>query len=246
MRRGLIHIVPKGNKIRVSLCAGRFSFSALAGTLHALHEEAPRRILLAVLSGEEWSYAICSNVAELAARAEDIANEKPFRRRPWLAIEISNQTFVNSPTSNRAAPLLRLWQETRGRMPENLLGHLREAGLLARSVVARPHGASSRLVIEYFGCGFTAMMKPCKSLLLVGRDLGDDYDQGYGGWVAETYARALSERRLRLAFIDATFQVSEGRTIRARYDRALIPWSRKSGELFVLGISINRSLSVVS
>ena len=246
VRRGLVHIRTQGDSVRVSLSAGRFSTPALAGALCKMHEAAPRRILLAVLSNDAWSYGICSTVAELAARVEDVALEKPFQRRPWLAIEKTSQVIAVSPTFRRTAPVVQLWQRTRGRASENLFHLLRESGLLARSVVARPHGETSRLVIDHFGCGFTAMMEPCKSLLLVGRDLGDDYDQQYGGWVAETYARALSQRRLHFASVDATFRVSEGRSIRARYDRALMPWSGRSGEPFVLGISINRSLSIVS
>ncbi|MGO8915717.1 MAG: hypothetical protein ACLQJR_07410 [Stellaceae bacterium] len=245
VRRGLVHIRARGAALRVSVCAGRFAAPALAAALRAVHELAPRRILLSVLSGEEWNYGICADVADLAAHAEDLAADKPFRRRPWLAIEKPVRAVKSSPTFGRVSPLIRLWRQNRGRSPENLLSALRAAKLLDRSVLARPSRRSSCLVVDHFGGGFSGMMEPCKSLLLVGRELGDDYDQGYGSWVAETYARALSQRRLHLASIDATFSVAEGRSIRARYDRALMPWTGRSGELFVLGISINRSLSVV-
>ena len=243
VRCGLIHVDMKGDGARVSLCAGRFSSPALAGALRTIHEQSPSRILLAVLSGDEWSYGICSSVGDLAAQAEEFAADRPLRRRPWLAIEKSVRAIAGSQTFARTAPIICLWQETRGRLPEDLLQALRQAGLLDRSVIARPSATSSRLIIEHFGCGFTGMMEPCKSLTLVGRDLGDDYDQHYGAWVSETYDRALAERRLHLASIDATFQVSAERSIRARYDRALIPWTDKSGAPLVLGISINRSLS---
>lgn len=246
VRRGLIHICAWGNGMRVSVSAGRFALPALASALRAVHERAPGRILLAVLSGEAWSYAICADAAELAAHAEDLAADKPFQRRPWLAIEKNARALKSSPTFGRTAPIIRLWQQSRGRSPESLMSALRAAKLLDRSVLARPSRRSSRLVVDHFGSGFSGIMEPCRSLLLVGRDLGDDYDQSYGAWVAETYARALSQRRLHLASIDATIKVSEGRSIRARYDRALMPWTERSGELFILGISINRSLSAAS
>lgn len=246
IRRGLIHIDPKGDKMRVSLCAGRFSTPALAGALRKVHEEAPRRILLAVLSNEEWSYGICSSVAELAARAEEIANEKPFRRRPWLAIEQSSQIMTTSPNFHRVTPIIRLWQETRGRTPENLPDMLCDSGLFARSVVARPRGNCSRLVIDHFGTGFNRAMNPCDGLLQVGRDLDDVLDRDYASWVAESYARALAERRLRFEACDATFRTSEATSIRARYDRVLIPWAGKSKDLLIVGISIRRSVTSVS
>jgi hypothetical protein len=247
VRRGLIHVDVKGSGVRVSLCAGRFSSPALAGALRRIHERSPSRIMLAVLSGDEWRYGICANVAELAAQAEEIAADKPIGRRPWLAIEKDIRAIAGSPTFGRADPIVRLWQRTRGRLSDDLVYALRQANLLDRSVIARPNAAASRLIIEHFGCGFTGMMEPCKSLALVGRELGaGDYDQRYGAWVSETYARALSERRLHLASIDATFQVSADRSIRARYDRALIPWMDRSGERLILGISINRSLSTQS
>ncbi len=47
VRQGLIHIDPRGDKMRVLLCAGRFSMPALAAALRKM--QAPRRILLAVL-----------------------------------------------------------------------------------------------------------------------------------------------------------------------------------------------------
>lgn len=246
VRRGLIHVRAWGGGMRVSVCAGRFALAALASALRTIHEEAPERILLAVLSGEEWSYAICAGVAEFAAHAEDLAADGAFRRQPWLSIEKNAAAVNSSATFGRTAPIIRLWQENRGRSPECLMSVLRAAKLLDRSVLARPSRRSSRLVIDHFGSGFSGMMAPCKSLLLVGRDLGDDYDQSYGGWVAQTYASALSQRRLNLASVDATIRVSEGRSIRARYDRALMPWTDRSGDLFVLGISINRSLSAAS
>lgn len=246
VRQGLIHIDPRGDKMRVSLCAGRFSIPALASALRKIHAEAPRRILLAVLTGDEWSYGICAGVAELAARAEEIAIEKPFRHQPWLAIEQSSQIITVSPTFDRVAPIVRLWRQTRGRAPENLPDLLRESGLLARSVVARPRGDSSHLTIEHFGTGFNRAMKPCEGLLQVGRNLDDVLDRGYAGWVAESYAHALAERRLRLETCDATFRTGEATSIRARYDRVLIPWTGKSRDLLILGISIRRSVTPVA
>jgi hypothetical protein len=68
-------------------------------------------------------------------------------------------------------------------------------------------------------------------------------DRAYGGWVAESYARALAEGRLRLETCDATFRTGEAASIRARYDRVLIPWTAKSGDRLILGISIRRSVT---
>lgn len=246
VRRGLIHVRAQSGGVRVSVCAGRFAVPALAGALRAVHEQSPQRILLAVLSGEDWNYGICADVAELAAHAEDLAADKPLRRQPWVAIEKNARVANCSATFARTVPLIALWRQSRGRLPDDLLARLRGAKLLGRSVLARFSRNASRLVIDHFGGGFSAMMEPCKSLLLVGRELGDDFDQDYGSWVAETYARALSERRLHFASIDATFKVAEGRSIRARYDRALMPWTDSSGDALILGISISRSLSVVS
>lgn len=245
VRRGLIHIRDSEGGMRVAVCAGRFAAPALAGALRAVHEQAPRRILLAVLAAEDWNYAICASVAELAAHAEDLAADKPFRRRPWLAIEKSPRAMA-SPTFGRTAPLVRLWRESRGRASAELLASLDNAGLLDRSVLAREIGHGSRLVSEHFGTGFDRAMKPCESLLRVGRDLDDVLDRGYGGWVAESYARTLAERRLRFETCDATFRTGKATSIRARYDRVLMPWTARSGDLLILGISIRRSVTAAA
>lgn len=245
VRKGFIHLRPQSGAMRVSLCAGRFEDKTLASALYALHERAPPRILLAVLAGEDWNYGICASLADFAGHAEELMAGKPFQRQPWLLVEKDQRVLTSSPTFARALPLVRLWRETRGRLPQNLLFMLRAANLLDRSVLARPSRRSSRLVLDHFGGGFRAVMRPCESLLQVGRDLGDVYDHRYGAWVADTYGRALSERRLHLASVDATFQVSNHASVRARYDRVLIPWSDRSG-VAILGLSIGRSLAAAA
>jgi hypothetical protein len=246
VRRGLIHIRSRRDGTRVSLCAGRFGMSALAGALRTVHEQAPKRILLAVLREEEWDYGICADVAELAAHAEDLAAERPFQAKPWLAIEKSERVLSSSPSFARIASLAQLWRQRHGRVSADLSATLAASGLLSRSIVARQISGTSRLIYDQFGTGFSGAMRACESMLLIGRELDDYVDRGYGAWVAESYARVAANGRMRLDTCDARIRTTEGKSVRIRYDRVLMPWSEKSGDLVILGISIRRSLASVA
>jgi hypothetical protein len=246
VRRGMIHVRSRQDGTRVSVCAGRFGMSALAGALQTVHEQAPKRILLAVLRDEEWDYGICADIAELAAHAEDLAAEKPFQAKPWLAIEKHERVLSTSSSFGRVARLAQLWRESRGRISSDLTATLAGSGLLSRSIIARRISGTSRLIYDQFGTGFSGAMRACESMLLVGRELDDYVDRGYGGWVAESYARAGALSRMRLETCDTRIQTTQGKSVRIRYDRVLMPWSENSGDLVILGISIRRSLASVA
>jgi len=53
---GFIHVRRHEEGVRVSLRSGTFSLLTLAAALYVLIDRRPRRIVLSVFWGEEWSY----------------------------------------------------------------------------------------------------------------------------------------------------------------------------------------------
>jgi len=209
-----------------------------------LIDRRPRRIVLSVFWGEEWSHEMFTNLGSFVDRAEDLAAGEPVAGRPrWLAAERKLEA-LSLPAFEKTRPLVALWTMTRGRLGDDLIRALRACDLLHRAVLVRQIAGTSRLVYEHFGSEIKAM-RPCETMMLVGREIDDIVDRAYGGWVAESYSSALRKRRLRLDSIRATLRTSEESAVKVRYDRLLMPWRRSGDDMFALGISMRRELSKV-
>jgi hypothetical protein len=241
---GFIHVRHHDEGVRVSLRSGTFSLLTLAAALYVLVDRRPRRIVLAVFWGDDWSYEMFTSLGSFAERAEDLAAGEPIAGRPrWLAVE-KKLEVLGLPAFEKVRPVVELWKANRGHLSPELIGLLRATDLLQRAVLVRKLPRSSRLVYEHFGGGIK-MMRPCETLVMIGRDAHEVPDKEYGNWVADTYGDALSRRHVRLDGVRATVGTSESATLRVRYDRLLMPW-RRGSDLFVLGLSMRRELSTVA
>ena len=242
---GFIHVRQHEEGVRVSLHSGTFSLLSLTATLYALVDRRPRRIVLAVFWGEDWSYEMFTSLGSFAERAEDLAGGEPIAGRPrWLAVERKLQA-LELPAFEQVKPVVDLWRANRGRLGQDLYDVLRATDLMQRAVLVRKLPRSTRLVYQHFGGGIK-MMRPCETFVMIGRDAHDVPDRDYGGWVADAYGEALSRRQLRLDGVRATVGTSQSGTLRVRYDRLLMPWRRAGSDLFVLGLSMRRQLSTVA
>lgn len=236
---GFIHIRPQDVGAYVSLRAGAFGLETLAGALYELKERRFPRILVAMLIGSEWSYEIVGSAGAFAVCAEQLlAGEIGDRRHPWVAAD-RKLAALALPEFAQLRPLVEIWRACRGRMPEDLDSALLPFGLLPRMVFVRQPPRSSRLVYAHFGSGIE-FMKPCETLLMVGRDIGDFSDRAYGSWTAQAYAENLQRRRPRLQSIHATIRMSETTTAIGRYDRLVLPWHNAGNDRFLMGISLTR------
>jgi hypothetical protein len=87
------------------------------------------------------------------------------------------------------------------------------------------------------------ILRSCESLAAVGREFLDDTpDRDYGAWVVQAYEQVLCSRRLRVHAVRALVRTSAAATLRTRYDRVLIPWRSTSGDVFAMGLSIQREV----
>jgi hypothetical protein len=238
--RGFIHIRRQAESVRVALRVGRFGRETLGGALYELKERSPRRILLAMFVNGEWSYEMLAGIWELADRAEPLIAGGPIElRHSWLAVERS-LAALSLPTFAQMRALTQFWEVSRGRLPERLDDFLARFGLLQRAVLVRQPSRSSRLVFALIGAGIECV-GPGQSALLVDRDVHDQHDRAYGGWVARCYAENLGARRPRLQSVHATVRLSETVEAQGRYDRLLLPWRGSNNERFLMSISLTRN-----
>lgn len=243
VRRGLIHIRPHRGGMQVSVGAGLYGVSTLASALYALQERAPGRILLSVLSGDEWNYAMCATVADVAAHAESLVKSGELNPRPpWFAVE-RDLRALSAARFDAVRPLTKLWFDQRGRWSQDLLRAMAAGGIAERVICARQRRGSARLTCEHFGAGIR-MLKPCETFLALGRDVAEVPDRAYGGWVADAYAAAIHSRHIQMASVRATIRTWEA-DARVHYDRLLIPW-RDRGDMMVLAVSMRRAFSLTA
>jgi hypothetical protein len=240
--RGFIHIRAQENGARVALRVGGFGLETLAGALYELKERRFPRIILAMLVEGEWFYEMLGGAWEFAERAEHLIAGGPVTlRHPWLAAE-RDLAALGLAEFAQVQPLVRLWQESRGRLPQDIEAVAAKAGLLHRIILVRRRTrSSSRLVFAHFGAGIEVML-PCQSLSMIERDVHDQPDRGYGAWVEDAYARSSQNSRLRLESVRAVIRPSDDACVEGRYDRLLVPWRDARNEVVVMGISLTRTL----
>ena len=165
-----------------------------------------------------------------------------MERERWLAIRRPPEILAH-PGFSQVLPLVKLWKERRGELSKEMHDAIVADGVFARTILVRQLPRTARLIIHHFG-GAIKVMRPCEALLAVGRELHDQPDAEYGAWMAESYAKALAERRVRVESCRALVHAWPARTIRARYDRVLIPWCRNNVDLFLMCVSIRRGCLV--
>lgn len=240
--RGLIHIRPVEDGIRVTVRPGAFTRVALAGALQALNDLAPMRIVLVACVAGESQVELFTSVFAFIERAEHLAKEPPIEIKvPRYSVPRSLRNLATPPFA-MVRPIVDLWKDRRGELGEEVFRAIAEGQMAQRMVLARQLPRSSRLITEHFGPGIK-IYRPCEALLKVGLDLHDMPDRDYGAWVAEAYAETLWSRHLRLESMRVIVRTSVATTISARYDRVLLPWRYRGSDLFAMGLSIQRELA---
>ena len=156
--------------------------------------------------------------------------------RPWSAL--GRDEFI------RLRPVIKLWTERRGALSDDIDAALGQGGVRHRANWLRQLPRSSRVVIESCAPGL-AFLKPCESLLLAGRDCHEMPDAAYGEWIAEAYAQTAQDERPRLQSVRAAVRTSDDTTVCVRYDRVLLPWQGRGNDRLVLGVSLQREISVL-
>lgn len=244
--RGLIHIRSIEDGVRVTLQPGAFSRVALAGALHSLNDIAPPRILLVSRVGAETQAELFTSVFAFIERAEQLAAEPPIEVKvPRYAVRRNLRNLATPPFA-MMRPVVDLWKDRRGEFGDEVLETVQAQGLMHRMVLVRKAAETSMLITEHVGSGIM-IMRPCESLLIVGRDFYEHHaDRGYGAWVADAYAETLWRRHPRLESVRATVRTGTAAALKVRYDRLIVPWRDGDSDLLAMALSIQREVPVLA
>jgi transcriptional regulator with XRE-family HTH domain len=169
--------------------------------------------------------------------APSVADDEDVDVRPTLAVR-RPPAILDSPGFAQVTPIVTLWQTTRGELSDDVHRAILGAGLFGRTILVR-QASAARLIIEHLGAGI-AILRPCETLLAMGRELHDMPDGNYGAWVAQAYDEALLSRGPRFESVRASVRTSRGTTLRTRYNRVIMPWRGKGSEMYVMGVSIRQ------
>jgi transcriptional regulator with XRE-family HTH domain len=155
----------------------------------------------------------------------------------WLAIRRPLKFLYRSDFA-QLAPLLILWQESRGEFSAEVDCALSAGDILERAILVRRSPDSSRLETEHFGAKFM-FLRPSD---IVGREFQAQPDREYAAWMIEAYEQLLDrpELELQVEACRAVIRAWDNRTICARYDRVLIPWRRRGSDQFLMCIALRR------
>jgi hypothetical protein len=244
--RGFIHIRSIEDGVRVTVQPGAFSRVALAGALQALNDITPPRVLLVSRIGAETQAELFTSVFAFIERAEQLAADPPIEIKvPRYAVRRHLRNLATPPFA-MVRPIIDLWKDRRGEFDEEVLQAIEAQGLMHRMILVRKAAANAMLVTEHVGPGIM-IMRPCESLLIVGRDFYEHHrDREYGAWVADAYAETLWRRHPRLESVRATIRTGTAASLKVRYDRLIVPWRAGDNDLFAIAVSIQREVPVLA
>jgi hypothetical protein len=242
--RGFIHIRP-GNHARAVHIALRerwFNLITFTAAMLELGRASPSRIMLSLATDGEPTFRLFMDLHDFCREVEPLARGKALEIRIPRLAERRSVRVLNLPEFRAARELVELWKATHGDLTDEARRAAFASGLFQRIVLVR-QTSSSRLVTEHLGPGIL-VLRPCESLLMTGRDFGEHPDAEYGAWAAEAYAEIGWSHRLRVDSVRASVRTSATTILRTRYDRVLLPW-RSAGDVFVMGLSIQREVPTV-
>jgi hypothetical protein len=241
--RGCIHI-RSGNRagaVHVALRERSFNLIAFTAAMLELGRMGPTRILLSVATANEPTFRIFVDLHDFCREVEPMACGRALEVRIPRLAEQRSLRVLNLADFRAVRGVVELWKKTHGELTDEVKRATFVSGLFQRTILLR-QTSSSRLITEHLGAGIT-ILTPCEALMMVGREFGVHPDADYGAWVADAYAEIGWSRRLRVESVRATVHTSAGTTMRARYDRVLMPWRSGRGETYVMGVSIRREFS---
>jgi hypothetical protein len=239
--RGFIHLGQRHGTARVSVREHRFNLMTFMGAVLELGRMDPAHIVLRVLGDEPPAFYMFSELCDFAAQVRPLAAGQSLEMGPPRLAEVRDLGVLNSASFAGARPIVDLWRYMRGEFSDDIYSALIAGGVLDRMILTRRRPRSDRLVVEEFG----SSIKFLSAADIVGRDLDDQPDREYGAWTAESYRRALRGRRLRVESCRARIRQSTTTAVSVRYDRVLMPWWAKVGELFTMCVSIEREKPVL-
>ncbi len=118
--------------------------------------------------------------------------------------------------ARRLGGLLKVWRESMGVFSETTIPLLKELGLLSRTLLIEPIGSSQSSKFTYIGKDFTVYGADWPEEG-VGTPVEQQFDSGYGAWVAKALTVMRETGHPQYEHIDARIRRPNGEQRRSRY-----------------------------
>jgi hypothetical protein len=234
---GFVRVRSLGPNLRITLRPDfltRPAFETLAWKMSVRE----RTRFVVEVADEHGHLEMIPDLEDAVARIADLAAGGGAIIRPDFFCEELSLDRLTDHRRGRLNRLIKMWRTLRGNMPEDRLLPFRQSDLGDRVVLVRMH-PDKRGVIAHAGCGFTCF-DPTWQESVIGRNLEEQPDPGYGRQVAASYRATHAVERPRLELVDAVIKVPGCPVRRSRYERLLLPW-RSEGAMFVSSVSVIRT-----
>ncbi len=233
---GFVRVRVVGANLRITLRPAfltRPAFEAVAWQMSVQERE---RFVVEVAE-EDSHFEIIPDLEDAVARVADLAGGGVIIRPDFFCEELSLDRLREHRRS-RLQRLAKTWRALQGHLPDDWLLPFRQCDLAERVVLVRMQ-TDQRGVVVLAGRGFTCF-DPSWQTAVIGRDLEEQPDPGYGKRVADSYRLTHAIERPRLELVDAVIKVPGCPVRRSRYERLLLPW-RSGAEMFVSSVSVIRT-----
>lgn len=172
---------------------------------------------------------LLTSIKDIVARLEEISGMAliPSFRLERLALERLEERGRLSVLEEE----LRVWRRAHGQLSHRALDA--EIGAInGRRMVMRVSGLRLQMLAV---SDVSVTYRPCERMRMLGQDVELQPDTVYGESLAETFREfAFSdEKQPGLQEVEAVITKTDGRLVRVRYERLLLPWKSRGGERWI-------------
>lgn len=230
---GYIGIRQGHNSVRITCRPEFVSPVSIVGLRYLLVDLGAHRVALTLFS-ESSRTEIVSSIEDAIARIEALARHS----RRGLAKTPLDLATIEPTRRLRFHTLLNAWRECSGVVETLPAEILERADVVDRSVTIRL-ADDGRLWTLAVGVGLS-VYGPRWNETAVGRPFDDQPDRRYAAWVHTDYLQAMVSSQPVFHFIDATVASEPNQRRRFVYERLILPWRTKGGDVLASSFSIRR------
>jgi hypothetical protein len=212
--------------------------AALAALLYWLADRKSPRTGVSYYADEQWAHEIHGSRALAAQAIVARANSAQTQRQDAVRSRMREPADLSASSPLR--PALEHWLASTGRSNGEHLESAKRQAVSGRYVLVHAPSCSSRIIIREVGPGLPASAKFWLSRT-VGMRVEDQPDTVYGRLCATVYRHAKDLGQPVLDDVDAFVEWPGFGRQRRRYQRLILPFREKRGDVYLLGMSLEDS-----
>jgi hypothetical protein len=170
---------------------------------------------------------------DIVARLDEIRGAAPGESaRPAFFMQRMALERLDEQRRQPMQDAWRVWTKARGKL--SVADLKRESGdVNGKRMLLRIQG-DDRLETNAVSDVIGAYL-PCQRMTMLGRQIEDQPDTVYGEWLATAYRTLAQDTKPEagLQLVEAVVAGADGRLIRARYERLLLPWRSPGGDRWI-------------